>query len=75
VSASGDGAKSGRADAAGLDLPAPVADALELLTGESATSRTFLGGLFLGALVGAALAGSAFVRQRATREGKRAGKG
>ncbi len=37
---------------------ASLADLAELLDGESAGSRRFLGGLALGALVGAAIAGS-----------------
>lgn len=45
------------------DLPAPLAEALELLAGESAASRTFLGGLVLGALVGAAFAGGSLARR------------
>ena len=35
-----------------------LADLAELMSGESAGSRRFLGGLALGALVGAAIAGS-----------------
>ena len=57
------GARDGRRDRVESDLPAPLADALELLAGESAASRAFLGGLALGALVGAALAGGAVARR------------
>ncbi len=59
----------GRAGAGRAELPAPLADALELLAGESATSRTFLGGVVLGALVGAAVAGASLVRPRASGRG------
>ena len=45
-------------------LPARLAELAELVGGESARSRTFLGGLAIGALVGAALAGTAAVRRR-----------
>ncbi len=54
----------GRAGAGRAELPAPLAEALELLAGESATSRTFLGGVVLGALVGAAVAGASLWRHR-----------
>jgi hypothetical protein len=64
-------ARDGRRAAADGDLPAPLAEVLELLAGESATSRTFLGGVVLGALVGAAIAGASFVRHRAPGPGKR----
>jgi hypothetical protein len=47
-------------------VPTPLAEVLELLAGESATSRAFLGGVVLGALVGAALAGASLVRDRTT---------
>ena len=46
------------------ELPKAVSGALELLAGESATSRTFLGGLVVGAFVGAAVAGASLVRSR-----------
>lgn len=57
-----------RAEVADTDLPAPLAEVLELLAGESAASRTFIGGLVLGALVGAALAGGTLVRRGTGRE-------
>lgn len=57
-----------RAEVADTDLPAPLAEVLELLAGESAASRTFIGGLVLGALVGAALAGGTLVRRATGRE-------
>jgi len=41
-----------------------LADLAELLGGESARSRKFLGGLVIGALVGAAVAGGSFLRHR-----------
>jgi hypothetical protein len=41
-----------------------LADLAELLGGESARSRKFLGGLVIGALVGAAVAGGSLVRRR-----------
>lgn len=53
-----------RPEAGRVDLPTPLAEALELLAGESATSRTFLGGVVLGALVGAAVAGASLWRHR-----------
>ena len=62
MSATGRGSREGRKEPVEIDLPAPLAEILELLTGESAASRTFLGGLALGALVGAALAGGSIVR-------------
>ena len=42
-----------------------LVDLAELLGGESARSRKFLGGLVIGALVGAAVAGGTLVRRRA----------
>ena len=45
-----------------------LADLAELLGGESARSRRFLGGLVVGALVGAAVAGGTLFRRR-TRSG------
>ncbi|MHB8959345.1 MAG: hypothetical protein ACYDAN_06940 [Candidatus Limnocylindrales bacterium] len=59
----------GRAAAGRAELPAPIAEALELLAGETATSRTFLGGVVLGALVGAAVAGASLWRHRAPGRG------
>jgi hypothetical protein len=51
------------------DRPEPqtprLADLAELLGGDSARSRRFLGGLAIGALAGAALAGSIARRRRA----------
>jgi hypothetical protein len=47
------------------DPPGLLADVAELLGGESARSRRFLGGLIVGALVGAALAGGSLRRRRA----------
>jgi hypothetical protein len=47
---------------------AGLADLAELLSGDSAGSRRFLGGLALGALVGAAIAGST-IWQRHRRKG------
>ena len=41
-----------------------LADLAELLGGESAGSRRFLGGLAVGAIVGAALAGGSLLRRR-----------
>ena len=41
-----------------------LADLAQLLDGESASSRRFLGGLALGALVGAAIAGSTIWQRR-----------
>lgn len=52
-------------------LPPQVAEALDLLAGESTTSRSFVGGLVLGALVGAAIAGSSALRHRALWRGWR----
>jgi hypothetical protein len=46
-------------------LPQALADAVGILTGESSSSRRFLGGLIAGALVGAAVAGASLVRSRA----------
>ena len=46
-----------------------VEDAVALLTGDSGTSRTFLGGMIVGALVGAAVAGASLVRSRTDGEG------
>ena len=43
---------------------ASLAELAELLNGESAGSRRFLGGLALGALVGAAIAGSTIWQRR-----------
>jgi hypothetical protein len=59
--------------------PLPVgslSDLAELLSGESASSRRFLGGLVVGALVGAAVAGSTVLRRRRREEprGDRAGR-
>ena len=45
-----------------------LAELAELLGGESASSKRFLGGLALGALVGAAIAGSTIWQRR--RRGK-----
>jgi hypothetical protein len=45
--------------------PTRLADLAELLGGDSARSRRFLGGLAIGALAGAALAGSIARRRRA----------
>ncbi|HEX8959335.1 MAG TPA: hypothetical protein VF770_05895 [Solirubrobacterales bacterium] len=56
-------------------LPGPVADALELLAGESPTSRTFIGGLVVGALVGSVIAGAGFLRRRGAASGRQAPKG
>ncbi len=56
--------RDGRGEPAGAEPPAPLAEVLELLAGESAASRAFLGGVMLGALVGAALAGTSFLRNR-----------
>ena len=47
-------------------VSAAVSAVADLLTGESGTSRTFVGGLIVGALVGAAVAGAALVRSRPT---------
>jgi len=47
-----------------------LADLAELLGGESARSRKFLGGLVIGALVGAAVAGGSFLRHRGVRAGR-----
>ena len=46
-------------------VPAAISDAVELLTGDSGASRTFIGGLIVGALVGAAVAGTSLLRSRA----------
>ena len=48
-------------------MPPAVADVVELLSGQSGASKTFLGGLIAGALVGAAVAGSGFLRRRKAR--------
>ena len=71
MSAMGRGRREGRREPAEIDRSAPLAEVLELLAGESAASRTFLGGLVLGALVGAALAGGSIVRGRRTGLGRR----
>ena len=49
-----------------------LADLAELLAGESAGSKRFLGGLALGALVGAAIAGSTIWQRRQLRRAKSA---
>jgi hypothetical protein len=46
-------------------LATALSGAAELLSGESGTSRRFIGGLVIGALVGAAVAGGTFLRSRA----------
>ncbi len=45
-------------------LSEAIAEAAELLAGDSAPSRAFLGGLVAGALVGAAVAGASLLRSR-----------
>ncbi len=52
------------ADLAPTRLRAGLADAADLLAGDSAVSRTFIGGLVLGALAGAVLAGATLARTR-----------
>jgi hypothetical protein len=66
-------APAGEAATSGGDVEyrtplASLADLAELLNGESAGSKRFLGGLALGALVGAAIAGST-IWQRRRRKG------
>ena len=51
--------------------PARLTELAELLGGESARSRKFLGGLVIGALVGAAVAGTAALARRAQDRGDR----
>ena len=56
-----------RPEEAGSVMPRPLAqlaDLAELLDGDSARSRRFLGGLVVGALVGAAVAGGSLFRRR-----------
>jgi hypothetical protein len=45
-------------------LSTALTGAAGLLSGDSGTSRRFIGGLVIGALVGAAVAGSSFLRAR-----------
>jgi len=52
------------ANSTGIRPLGGLADLAELLGGESARSRKFLGGLVIGALVGAAVAGGSFLRHR-----------
>lgn len=55
-----------RAGAAGLHATGTtgeLADLLDLVGGDSARSRRFLGGVVAGALLGAAIAGSALLRR------------
>jgi hypothetical protein len=55
---------SHQADGRHGTLAQAVTDVAELLAGETATSKTFMGGLIAGALVGAAIAGASLVRSR-----------
>jgi len=49
------------------NVPARLAELADLLGGESARSRRFLGGLVVGALAGAAVAGTAALARRSKR--------
>jgi hypothetical protein len=60
----GDGTPSAEGSVGYRTPLANLAELAEILNGESAGSRRFLGGLALGALVGAAIAGSTIWQRR-----------
>ena len=59
-----------RLDPAPEGLSGVVADVVDWLSGDSPSSRTFIGGLVAGAVLGAALAGASFVQARVARRTK-----